>query len=90
MISLKKIDNTIHSVNVSVGSTGVNVGDVSSMGSEGSFLGGREVGSGLSSGVMSITESFGGIIVGLLSGSLFGISVRFSLMGSGFISSGFM
>ena len=90
MISLKKIDNTIHSVNVSVGSTGVNVFDVSSVGSEGSFLGGMEVGRGLSSGVMSITELSGSIFVGLLSGRLFGISVRFSRMGSGFISSGFM
>lgn len=90
MISLKKIDNTIHSVNVSVGSTGVNVFDVSSVGSEGSFLGGMEVGRGLSSGVMSITELSGGIFVGLLSGRLSSISVTFSLMGSGFFSSGFM
>jgi len=90
MISLKKIDNTIHSVNVSVGSTEVNVFDVSSMGSEGSFLGGLEVGRGLSSDVMSFLESSGGIIVGLLSGSLFGISLTFSLMGRSFFSSGFV
>ena len=43
IISLKKIDNTIHSVNVSVGSTGGNVVDVSLVSSEGSSLGGMEV-----------------------------------------------
>jgi hypothetical protein len=92
IISLKnifKIDNTIHSVNVSVGSTGGNVVDVSLMSSEGSGLGGMEVLSGLSSSVMSFAESFRGIIVGLGSLRLFGISLRFLLLGSGFISSGF-
>jgi len=83
-----KTDNTIHSVNVSVGGATVDVGNVSAVSSEGSFLGGMEVGRGLSSSVMSSSESGGGILMGLLSGRLFGVSVGFSLLGSGFDSSG--
>jgi len=83
-----KTDNTIHSVNVSVAGAGADVGNVSGMSSEGSFLGGTEVGSGLSSSVMSSIESGGGILMALLSGRLFGLSVGFSLLGSGFSSRG--
>jgi len=75
-------------VNVSVGGATVDVGNVSAVSSEGSFLRGMEVGRGLSSSVMSSSESGGGILMGLLSGRLFGVSVGFSLLGSGFDRSG--